>query len=223
MPSLLAHFGLALLLAVALLGQCYSRRTLALIVLILVLPEIDTILGLVIAGAHRTLFHNLVIPALVAIIIAWDSAREDSWLRSHFGSAGVRVAWTAVFVHTFTHLLLDWTHLEGINLLWPIHDQFFQLEGELYLSTADGVVQTFVELIHDPATGEPAIDAGGGGSREETHVANPVQPTSESAPDPTERQFLLVNQGWQLYLLLTGLFAVAAKRLQSGLRSTELE
>lgn len=216
MPSLIPHAGLAVLLAIGLLGQFYSKKFLVVVLVVLAVPELDTVLGLVIDGAHRTLLHTLVLPGLFAIILAWDSTRGNAWLRKRFGAFGVRLAWVALLVHVLAHVLLDWTHLEGINLLWPLHDQFFKLEGELYLSSSDGLVQTFVEISPDPETGRQSIDAGGGGSRTETQVANPVQPGLNSEPDPVDRRFLLVNQGWQLYLVLTGLFAVVAKKLQSN-------
>lgn len=218
MPSTVVHAGLALLLAVGLLGRFYSRRALAVVLVAMVLPEADTVVGLVVDGAHRTLLHNLVFPGLAAAALAWDTLREESWVRGRFGPAGVRVAWVALFVHTFAHLHLDWARLEGINLLWPVHDQFFKLDGRAYVSTAEGFVQTFIDIGQDPDTGRRVVDAGGGSPRRQTHVPNPVQPSSEPAPGPVERLFPIAVQGWQLYLVLTGLFAVAARKLQSPRR-----
>jgi membrane-bound metal-dependent hydrolase YbcI (DUF457 family) len=221
MPSLIAHAGLALLLTIGLLGRYYSKKALALILIMLVVPELDTVLGLAVDGAHRTVFHNLVLPGVLAILLAWDNTRGNGWVRGRFGAAGVRIAWVALLVHTFAHAFLDWTHLEGINLLWPLHDQFFKLEGELYLSSTDGLVQTFIDITTDPKTGEQTIDAGGGGSRTETQVVNPVQPEPEAEPKPAEWRFLLVNQGWQLYLVLVGLFTVLARKLQGDVNTTD--
>lgn len=221
MPSLIPHAGLALLLAIGLLGHYYSKRALALILVVLVIPEVDTVLGLVIDGAHRTVLHNLVLPGVLVVLLAWDETRGAAWVRRRFGATGVRIAWVALLVHTFAHVFLDWTHLEGINLLWPLHDQFFKLEGELYLSSTDGLVQSFIDITTDPETGEQTIDAGGGGSRTETQVANPVQPGPEAEPEPTERRFLLVNQGWQLYLVLVGLFSVLARKLQDDVGAAD--
>lgn len=218
MPSTVVHAGLALLLAVGLLGRFYSRRALAIVLVVMVLPEADTVVGLAVDGAHRTLLHNLVFPGLAAAALAWDTLREESWVRGRFGPAGVRVAWVALFVHTFAHLHLDWARLEGINLLWPVHDQFFKLDGRAYYSTAEGFVQTFVDIGRDPDTGRRVVDAGGGAPRGETHVANPVQPAPEPAPEPVERLFPIAVQGWQLFLVLTGLFAIAARKLQSPRR-----
>lgn len=215
MPSPTVHAAVGLLLAVGLLGTHYTRTAVAVVLLALLVPELDTVAGLVVDGAHRTLLHNFVFTSLAAVALAWDTLREESWLRTRFGPAGVRVAWVALFAHAFAHLLLDAARLEGINVLWPLYDQFFRLDGELYLSTVDGLVQTFVEVGADPETGRRVVDAGGGGTRRETHVASPVQPSPAPEPGPTDRRFPIAVQGWQLFLLLTGLFTVAARKLQS--------
>lgn len=216
MPSTVVHAGLALVLMTGLLGRFYDRRALGVLLVILLIPEIDTLIGTLMAGAHRTLLHNLVLVACLGAWVFWDTHRESSWLRDHVGDAGVRIAWVGLFIHLFAHILLDWAHLEGINLLWPAHDQFFRLEGKAYLSTADGFVQTFVEFAEDPDTGSRVIDAGGGGTRRETHVANPVQPEPEPEPGPVDRRLPIAVQGWQLYLIVTGIFTAAARTIQSS-------
>ena len=94
-------------------------------------------------------------------------------------------------------------------------DQFFNLEGELYLSASEGFVQTFVEIGTDPETGGGVIDAGQGGSRVETHVSNPAQPSPEPSSEPVDRRFPIAVHGWQLYVVLVGAFTLVAKRLQS--------
>lgn len=215
MPSSVVHLALALALVAGLLGRFYSRTTLGVVFLVVLVPEVDTVIGFVVAGAHRTLLHNLVLPGLAIAVLGWDTRREESWLRTRFGPAGVRVAWVAIFVHVFAHLLFDWSHLEGINLFWPLHDQFFRLDGELYLSSENGLVQTFVELRTDPDTGRRIVDAGGGGTRQETFVPNPAQPSPEPEPGPVERVFPIAVHGWQLFVVFTGVFVGLAKRLQS--------
>ena len=159
----------------------------------------------------------MALPAVVAPLLYWETTRDGSVLRGRWGARGVRIAWVGLLVHTFAHVALDWTHLEGINLLWPAVDRFFALEGEMYLSTSEGFVQTFVDVGRDPETGRSVIDAGQGGTRAETHVSNPAQPDPEPEPDPgpVDRRFPIAVRGWQLHVLLTGAFAVLARRLQS--------
>ncbi|CCQ37186.1 YdjM family protein [Natronomonas moolapensis 8.8.11] len=215
MPSSVVHAALAAALAVGLLGRFYDRRALAVVLVVVVVPEVDTALGLVMAGAHRTVLHTMVVSAVVAPLLYWETTRADSAIRSRWGARGVRIAWVGLLVHAFAHVALDWTHLEGINLLWPVLDRFFTLEGEMYLSASEGFVQTFVDVGRDPETGRSVIDAGQGGTRAETHVSNPAQPDPEPDPGPVDRRFPVAVRGWQLHVLLTGAFVVLARRLQS--------
>lgn len=215
MPSSVVHAALAAALAVGLLGRFYDRRALAVVLVVVVVPEVDTALGLVMAGAHRTVLHTMVLSAVAAPLLYWETTRGGSVIRGRWGARGVRIAWVGLLVHTFAHLALDWTHLEGINLLWPTVDRFFALEGEMYLSASEGFVQTFVDVSRDPETGRSVIDAGQGGTRAETHVSNPAQPDPEPDPGPVDRRFPIAVRGWQLHVLLTGAFVVLARRLQS--------
>ncbi len=217
MPSTVVHAGFALLLAAGLLKGAYDRPALAVVLVVIVLPEVDTLLGPVMPGAHRTVGHNFVLPAAAAILLYYDTRLRDvSVVRDRFDDRGVRVAWTALFVHFFAHVFLDWAHLEGVNALWPIHDEFFRLEGEILLSTADGFVQTFVEFDVDPDTGDRRVDAGGTGTTETVHVVNPVEPgTPDVADQPVDRRFPIAQRGWRLYLVLIGVFAVVARRFQT--------
>ena len=214
MPSTVVHAAVGFTVAAGLLGTYYDRRALVVVLVALLIPETDTLAGWVMDGAHRALLHNYVFTALVGAGLYWDTVREGSWLRGRFGARGLRLAWVALFVHAFAHMAFDWAHLDGINLLFPLHDQFFQLSGEAYLSTADGFVQTFVEVASDPETGRRSVDAGQGGTTNDTHVASPAQPTKDPQPGPVDRRFPIAVQGWQLYLVGLGAFTLVAKQLQ---------
>lgn len=215
MPSSFVHVAFAFLLAVGLLGRFYDRRALAVVLAVVLLPELDTMLGYVMDGAHRTVLHNATLTAAAAGVLLWDTTRRDSRLRGRYGEYGVRVAWVALFAHAFAHMAMDWAHLSGINVLWPIHDRFFELGGEVYLSTTEGFVQTFVQVATDPQTGGRSIDVGQGGTTVDTHVGSPAQPDREPDPGPVDRRFPIAVRGWQLYLVLTGAFALVARRLQT--------
>ena len=219
MPSTVVHAGFAVLLAAGLLEGAYDRRALAVVIVIMVLPEIDSFLGPVMPGAHRTVGHNFVLPAVLGGVLYYDTrVRSTSLLRERYADRGVRIAWVGVFVHFFAHLFLDWAHLEGVNVLWPLHDAFFRLDGELALSTTDGLVQTFVTVDIDPATGAPEVDAGGTGTTDDVHVDNPVQPdVPENLADAEaiDRRFPIAQTGHWLYMIVIGLFTVGARHLQT--------
>ncbi len=209
------HAAVAFLLAVGLLGSSYDRRALAVVLGIVLFPEVDSAFGLVMDGAHRTVLHTLLTSVVAAVVVYWDTSRDGSWIRGRWGAYGVRLAWVGVFVHTFAHLGLDWAHLSGINVVWPLVDQFVTLDGELYLSSTEGVVQTFVDIAVDPDTGQQTVDAGQSGTTATTHVSTPVQPEKDPAPGPVDRRFPIAVGGWQLYFLVVGAFTLLARRLQS--------
>jgi hypothetical protein len=215
MPSTVVHAAVGFTVAAGLLGAYYDRRALGVVLVALLIPEADTAAGWVMDGAHRALLHNLVVTALVAILLYWETTRDRSWLRDRVGSRGVHLAWVALFVHAFAHMAFDWAHLDGINVLFPLYDRFFQLSGEAYLSPSEGFVQTFVEVATDPETGQQRVDAGQGGTTESTHVASPVQPSRDPDPGPVDRRFPIAVQGWQLYLVALGAFTLVAKRFQT--------
>ncbi|MDR9382007.1 MAG: metal-dependent hydrolase [Natronomonas sp.] len=221
MPSSVVHAALALLLAVGLLGRYYDRRALVVVLAIVLLPEVDTAIGWVMAGAHRTVLHTMMLSVVATPLLYWETTRDGSSIRGRWGERGVRIAWVGLFVHTFAHVALDWSHLAGINVFWPFADRFYTLDGELYLSATEGFVQTFVEISRNPETGSSVIDAGRGGTRVETHVSNPAQPSPDPEPGPVDRRFPIAVGGWQLYVVLTGAFALAAKRLQTPLGREE--
>lgn len=216
MPSTVVHVAVGFVLAVGLLGRGYDRRALAVVFGIVLLPEADTAAGWVLDGAHRALLHNVVLVAVVAGVLYWDTRRDESWLLDRVGTDGIRILWVGLFVHVFAHLALDWSHLAGINLFYPLSDRFFHLDGEVYLSTVDGFVQTFVEVSTDPDTGQRTVEAGQGGTTRNTHVSSPVDPSEGPERGRVDRRAPIAVQGWQLYLVVTGAFVLVAKRLQSS-------
>lgn len=228
MPSTVVHAAVALLLAVGLLRTRLDRRVLGVLLVVVVFPELDTVAGLVLGGAHRALLHTLLVPLVAAGLLWYDTRRRStSWLRARWGDGAVSLAWVALFVHVFAHLGLDYAHLEGVNLFYPLLDRFFRLDGYVYLSSTDGFVQTFVEVTTDADAGGTTVDTGATGTTDTVRVANPVEPSAEAGADaeagnestdpdrPPERTFPVAVWGWQLYLVCLGLFAALARRLQS--------
>lgn len=227
MVSTVVHASFALALAAGLLGDYYDRRALAAILAIVLLPELDSFLGPVMPGAHRTVGHNFVFPAAAALLLYYDTRlrsmsglrhRLTNWTSERSAERWIAVAWVALFVHVFAHVALDWVHLDGVNALWPLRDRFYALSGEIVLSSTDGFVQTFVDVQVDPETGARQIDAGEGGTTATVHVSNPVEPRdpSEVTEEPVDRRFPVANAGWRLYLIGLGLFTLVARRLQSA-------
>lgn len=206
MPSAVIHLGIAGLIAAALLSKHFDTRAVAVVWGVVLIPEIDVILGLWFDGAHRAYMHNIWIVVIPAVALWWDvRVRNRSFVRERWGDWGVRVSGVALVALLFGHILLD-AFYNGVNLFWPIHDAFYDLDGELQYSTTDGFIQTFIDLS-DP-------DASVRGTTDDTHYRTGIDP---APPGETaeERTFFLLNNGSLAILALTG-FLVTAYRLAEG-------
>ncbi|WP_254545652.1 metal-dependent hydrolase [Halomarina pelagica] len=227
MPSLLVHVALGLLLGAALLGDRFTRRAALLVAAATAFPDLDAFASLYLPGrgGHRALLHTLVIPlGLAAALVVDTHLREDGYVVSRFGGHGVQVAWACLFAYAVAGIAPDLAN-GGANVLYPIHDQFYDLDGALVYSTEDGFGQTYVRV----AGADPGVDLGGGtiyvtggeqggavdagqfGSSEQVHVGSPVDPTPGPEPPDAERVFTLVKTGGRL-LLLVAVAAVAVGR-----------
>ena len=194
MPSLLTHLALGALLAAALLSDHYDWRSLLIVLAVVAFPDLDTILGLWFEGAHRAFLHNIWVIVIPAVILAWDlHVREESFVLDRWGARGVRIAWVSMVALAFAHILLD-AFFNGVNLFWPLHDTFYNLNGRLLYSAEQGLVQTFIELD------EPEQMTVG--TTEEVHFRTGVDPG-----DHPVREFHLINSGELLIVTVAGFFA----------------
>ncbi len=208
MPSTLVHMALAGLLAAALLGESYDGKTLGVVLLITALADVDAFISLFSDFGHRAATHTLVLPALASVAIWFDTRRgHRSVILDRWGTDGVRVAWVSVIAFVVAAIGLD-LFTGRLNPLWPLHDQFYRLDGKIVLSSTEGLVQTFVDL--DPASGSvPAPEALGNSS--EVHVSSGVDPVAGPEPESVERVFPIVRSGWQLLILLAGTGVMTAR------------
>jgi hypothetical protein len=199
---------LAALIAAALLEEAFGLRSLAVVLGVTVAADLDAFASLVVAGAHRSVLHNLLLPALLAVLIWYDAAvREESFLASRLGSHAPRVALVSVFALVAAHIALDMV-TNGVNELYPLHDQFYVVDGKFVLSSKEGIVQTFVDL--SPETGGvPAPESIGNSS--EVHLGTGVDPTAGADPENVERIFPIVRSGWQALILVLGIVVPAVR------------
>jgi hypothetical protein len=210
MPSTVVHVGFAALIATALLGAWFDRRALIAVLAITAFPDLDTFLGFVWTGAHRTALHNLVLPLVVSGVIFWDVRfRDDSYVLSRWGAHGYRVASVAVLGGWLVAgVLLDAFH-NGANLLFPLHDEFIDLSGHLYLSNERGVVQTFISFDGFGVADEHSV-----GTTADTHYYTGVDPGPD-APEDVERIFPVFDTAELALLSVTG-YVAAAFRLRES-------
>ena len=199
MPSTLVHLALGALIAAALLEEFFDARSLGVVLLVTVVPDLDTFVGLVVPGTHRAALHTLLVPFLAAAAIAYDLRREESWLRAR-GERAIRLAWVSVLVYVFAGIAPD-LFVNGANLLYPLHDQFYALNGRVLVSDQRGFVQTLWE----------AEESRRGTTRTE-HYRTGVDPVRGKEPKDVERVFPIAGGGLQVLLLLTAT-AVTGTRL----------
>jgi hypothetical protein len=207
MPSTVVHLAFGGLLAAALLGTAFDRRALAVVLAVTAVPDLDSFVSLVSTAGHRTVLHTMLVPIGLAFLLGYDLlVRDASWLRSRFGARGVRVAWVSILSLGVAGIGLD-LFTGGINPLYPLHDQFYLLDGKVELSSKRGIVQTFVELNPERGTPEPQ----GLGSSAEVHVGTGVDPNQGEEPANVDRVFPIVRAGWQALLLIVGTVVTALR------------
>lgn len=219
MPSTVVHLALAGLIAAALLGRAFDGRALAVVLALVVIPDLDAFAGFVIPGSHRALLHTLLFPAAIAALVVYDTrVRSASWLDGRLAGNGPRVAWVGVLAIVFAGIGPDLVGA-GANILYPIHDQFYAINGKLELSTQRGLVQTFVDLSPE------ATDGGGAavGSTAEVHVSSGVDPTRGPEPENVDRIFPVARSGSELLLVVSSVVVVGAKLVENRLGDDRAE
>ena len=205
MPSTVVHLALAGLIAAGLLGNAFSLRSLAVVFAAVVLVDFDVFVGFVLTSAHRAAFHTLLVPLAVAAFLTYDTrVRERSLLRDRFGTYAPRIGWVSLAALVFSAIGLDF-FTSGVNIFYPLHDQFYQLDGKAVVTNEQGFVQTFVELDTGTVQAKPL------GSTEEMHVDSGVDPTRGAEPEHVRRVFPFVETGWQFLLVLTSLVVVGGR------------
>ncbi|WP_135806264.1 metal-dependent hydrolase [Halorussus marinus] len=219
MPSTLVHVALAGLVGTALLAEEFDARAIAVVMAATAFVDLDVFVGLVVAGTHRAAFHTLLVPLALGAVLYYDvRLRERSRLAARWETRGVRVAWVSVFAVAVAGIGPD-LFLNGVNLFYPVHDQFYELTGRVIYSDQRGVVQTFVDLDFDFLT-EPAARATDQTVRttDNTHYRTGVDPSRGETTEDVERIFYIVTSGERLLLALTG-YAVVGLRLREERRN----
>lgn len=204
MPSTVIHVAFGLLVAAGVLGSAYDKRALLVVGTAAALPDLDVFASLVVESTHRAALHTLFVPAAAVALLYYDTrVREASWLRGRYGSRGVQVSWASIAAFALAGVGLDLFTALGVNVFYPLYDQFVSLDGVVGYSTTDGPFQTFVEVTTDDAAGGGSVDVGQRGSTRDVHVGSGVDPAKGREPAGTKRVFPVAYRGWHLSLLLT--------------------
>ncbi len=188
MPSTLVHLALGALLAAGLLGEEFDGRALGVVLAATALPDLDTFIGIALPGTHRALLHTALVPLALAGLLYYDTrVREQPWLAS---PRAARVAWVSLAAYALAGIGPDLV-TNGVNVLYPLHDQFVSLSGRVWLTDQRGLVQTVWEGPRSAL-----------GTTKTVHYATGVDPAPGPDPADAERVFPLADSGFQLLVVL---------------------
>jgi hypothetical protein len=219
MPSTVVHLAFSGLLAAALLGSAFDRRSVAVVLLVTAFPDLDAFVALYTTVGHRAALHNVWIPAFWTALLWVDvTLRDRSFVRERWGEWGVRVVWVSAVCYVLSALALD--IVNGVlNPLWPVHDQFYHIDGKLELSDQRGIVQTFIETGGEDGSGIPAPESIG--SSDEVNLSTGVNPDPSGTEEDPERLFPVFRAGWELMLFVVGTTVTAARFALDRRRTAE--
>ena len=200
MPSTVVHVALAGLLGTALLADEFDARAVAVVMAAAILPDLDTFLGLWLPGAHRAALHTLLLPAVFGLFLVADVRfRERSFVRARWGARGIRIAWVSLAAFVLAGIGPD-LFLNGVNLLYPLHDRFYEFDGRVFYSSRRGFVQTLVEF--ETERQKPR-------TTKNTHYSTGVDPTAGGETGEVERIFPIAWDGIRFLLVAVGYSVVA--------------
>jgi hypothetical protein len=213
MPSTLVHVAVGGLVGAALLGRWFDVRSIAVVLLAATIPDLDSFTSTLIPGSHRALLHTLLLPLLLAAVVFYDTRlRDESLIRSQWGTRGVVVAWVALASLLGGGIMPD-LFTNGVNAFYPLHDAFYAVNGEALWSNTRGFVQTFVQVQSESAPH----------TTETLHYSTVVDPSPGAEPENVERIAPLASSGLELMLVLLGTGVVGGRLFSERRRSTPPE
>lgn len=208
MASTVVHLAVAALLAAALLGDSFDRVGILVVLGAVAFIDLDAFVGIVFEGTHRAAFHTYLLPLAAGVFVYFDTrVREPARsLLRRWRPDGARVAWVALLAVAVAGIGLDMT-TNGVNAFWPLHDQFFTVDGKFQLSDRRGVVQTFVDLQPEPTDQAKTQTR----TTKNTHFRTGVDPSKGTEPKNVERIFPVVSSGRELLWVVAGYGSLGAR------------
>lgn len=203
MAPTLVNVAFGVLIGAALLGAAFDRRSVAIVTVAAALPDLDSVAGLVIEGGANSILHAVWVPLVLGGALYYDtSVRSDSWVRTRYDWWGVRVSWVALTVYVLAGIGADLFGSGGVNLFYPVYDQFMTIDGRFVVS-----------VLHEPG----AVHALTGASQSlpgiETHGSTGEYAVDTwLAPTGDERRLRIVDAGWQV-IVIAAAIVVGAIRL----------
>jgi membrane-bound metal-dependent hydrolase YbcI (DUF457 family) len=207
MPSALFHAAIGILIGMAMLGDALDTKALAIIAFAGLLPDVDLLLAVWFPGAHRVYLHNIFVVLFpAALLLVGRRTGHMAWLKTRWPDVET-VLWTAILVVGVAGIGID-AVATGVNPLYPVHDQFYRVQGQVIYSSDRSVQETVTDIRAERI-----------GSTRDVYYASGVPPVSDGTAQQSWRIPLFGNT-LQLLLSLT-VFLIIGYRLQhrrDGLR-----
>ena len=195
MVPTLVNAALGGLLAAALLGRAFDRRTVALVVGAAVVPALGSAVGVALGWTSTAALQSAWLPLFGTLVLLVDTRwRDRSVLRARYGWHGVRVAWVALASVSVAGVAPDLFGTPGVPLLYPLESVRYSVDGLLLYSTQEGVVQTLSAGGETPGI-LPLASTGG------------VSGTTDGRPGAVA----LVETGWQAVVVVTGALTLSLR------------
>jgi hypothetical protein len=195
MVPTLVNAALGGLLAAALLGRAFDRRTVALVGGAAVVPAFGSAVGVTLGWTSTAALQSAWLPLFGIVVLLVDTRwRDRSLLRARYGWHGVRVAWVALASMSVAGIAPDLFNEPGVPLLYPLESVRYTVDGLLLYSTQEGVVQTLSAGSDTPGI----LPLAGTGS---------VSGTTGGRPGAV----VLVETGWQAVVIATGALTLSLR------------
>ncbi|RNJ26618.1 hypothetical protein [Halosegnis longus] len=198
MVTTLVAVATGVLVAAAMLDRL-SARAVGLVAVAAALPDVDAALAILHPGLHNAALHNVWLPLTAVILL---TSRRIG-LRERLTADAMRLAWAAVVAYTVA-VAFDLFNVESAAVLWPLHDRFFAVYGQLAYSTTEGLLFTFFEPQF--GGGELLPKAGQG-----TVSGGYTVPSPFVTGDGETVRAVLVNAGWELLVALVAVVVVGLR------------
>lgn len=144
MVSTIFHLSFGLLIGTALIENKFDIWAFLTVAIFSLLPDVDTFFNIWFLGAHRTYLHNLFIPVILSGLLYFDIRRENSFIEKHWES-GKKVLKVSIIALLVAGIGIDMFG-SGVNLFYPVQDQFYDFSGKIEFGTKSGLVQTIFKL-----------------------------------------------------------------------------
>lgn len=160
MPPVTVHIALGGLIGTVLLAEYFDTRSILIVMGAAGVSDLDVVFEVFMSGAHRTVFHTLILPLGLGIILGWDIyGRENSFIATRWDAYGIRVIWVSIVTLTLAQILLD-SFGSGINAFWPLYDRFYMLSGDVSIIYNNGFQVDFVKIIELGTTADTYYGTG---------------------------------------------------------------